>query len=251
MPPRTIDHVLDELNAIIDQAIKNAGRIGYFAALYARVTSNVRRAILAGNVFQDNARMDRFDVIFADRFLDAWKAWKAHRPLSRSWAAVFEVLDRPDAIVAQHLLLGMTVHIGLDLGVTAAQVGVSTGGLRPLRADFLAINDVLSRLLDVVQAELATCSPRLHHVGRIAPELQDRAFDFSMAAARDDAWTLAERLVAAPLERRPRLISARDEAVLGLVQKIYPPQGALGPVVRWIHEEESKAVKYNIQVIAG
>ena len=55
--PTTIDQVLVQLNAILDDAVRNGARIGYFAALYERVTSNVRRALIAGNVFDDNGRI--------------------------------------------------------------------------------------------------------------------------------------------------------------------------------------------------
>src|SRR3712207_9297739 len=72
--PQTIDQVLVRLNGILDDALRGGTRIGYFAALYERVTSNVRRALVAGDVFQNNPRMERFDVIFAQRFLAAWDA---------------------------------------------------------------------------------------------------------------------------------------------------------------------------------
>ena len=69
--PTTIDEVLVQLNAILDDAVRSGARIGYFAALYERVTSNVRRALIAGNFFDDNPRMERLDVVFANRFLEA------------------------------------------------------------------------------------------------------------------------------------------------------------------------------------
>jgi hypothetical protein len=44
-PPATIDQVIERLNAILDDALRHGHRIGYFAALYERVTTNVRRAV--------------------------------------------------------------------------------------------------------------------------------------------------------------------------------------------------------------
>ncbi|MFI5339378.1 MAG: DUF5995 family protein, partial [Candidatus Methylomirabilales bacterium] len=60
--PQSIDQVIERLNGILDDALRRGGRIGYFTALYERVTSNVRRALVAGNVFEDNARLERLDV---------------------------------------------------------------------------------------------------------------------------------------------------------------------------------------------
>ena len=71
MPPPTIEEVIARLERIIDDALRGQSRIGYFAALYERVTSNVRRALVAGDVFRDNERMERLDVVFAERFLAA------------------------------------------------------------------------------------------------------------------------------------------------------------------------------------
>jgi hypothetical protein len=64
--PTTIDEIIARLNDIIDEALRAESRIGYFAALYERVTTNVRRALVAGDVFKDNPRMERLDVIFAE-----------------------------------------------------------------------------------------------------------------------------------------------------------------------------------------
>ena len=71
--PETIDGVLARLNGLLDDAIRDGRRIGYFVALYERVTSNVRHALIAGTVFDDNPRMERLDVVFANRFIEAWE----------------------------------------------------------------------------------------------------------------------------------------------------------------------------------
>lgn len=250
-PVRTIDDVLAELCTIVDRAVENGERIGYFAALYGRVTSNVRRAILAGRTFDDNRRMDHLDVIFADRFLDAWRAHKLGQPLTRSWRRVFEALDDPGVLVIQHLLMGMTAHIRLDLGVAAAEAGRTPEGLRDLRPDFMTINDVLGRLIGVVEAQIQTFSPRLGQITQIAPNLQERIFDFGLETARDEAWELARRLVQAPPHQRARLIGEADDRVCEQICQLHPIRPVLQPIVRWIHEAERKNVRFNVQVLAS
>mgnify|MGYP006206115419 CR=1 FL=1 len=54
--PQTIDQVLVRLNGILDDALRGGTRIGYFAALYERVTTNVRRALVAGLGGNDGGR---------------------------------------------------------------------------------------------------------------------------------------------------------------------------------------------------
>jgi hypothetical protein len=248
--PRTIDEVLVRLNGILDDALRQGTRIGYFAALYERVTTNVRRALVAGNVFQDNARMERLDVVFANRFIHAWDAHTAGGRLSRSWQAAFAVLDDPGPLVVQHLLLGMNAHINLDLGIAAATVAHTPADLQALWPDFKTINAVLSRLVQVVEDELGQISPRLHRIEEIAPSLEDRVFDFGIDVARDFAWALATELAHTPLAGWEMPIAERDTLVAEAAGALYPLHGIAGRVQGWIHAAESTDIRHNIQVVA-
>ncbi|HEX8671942.1 MAG TPA: DUF5995 family protein [Longimicrobium sp.] len=249
-PPQTIDEIIAALNVILDKALREGERIGYFAALYERVTTNVRRALVAGNVFQDNARMERLDVVFASRFLHAWEQHCAGAQPSRSWQVAFGALDDPTPLVVQHLLLGMNAHINLDLGIAAATVAPSPAELESLWPDFKKINEVLSRLVRVVEDELAEISPRLARIEEIAPALEDRIFDFGIDVARDFAWALARDLAQSPADQWPRVISQRDVTVAELGGALYPLHGLAGIAERWIREKESNDIRYNIQVVA-
>jgi hypothetical protein len=248
--PRTIDEIIQRLNDILDGALREGTRIGYFAALYERVTTNVRRALVAGNVFQDNARMERLDVVFANRFLDAWDAHVAGGTPSRSWQAAFALLDDPGPLVVQHLLVGMNAHINLDLGIAAATVAPTEAELESLWPDFKTINEVLSRLVKVVEDELGQISPRLERIEDIAPGLEDRVFDFGIDAARDFAWALAKELANTPPTGWDAVIAERDAIVAEAGHLLYPLHGIAGHVQGWIHAAESTDVRYNIQVVA-
>jgi hypothetical protein len=250
--PQTIDEVIARLNALLDDALRAGGRIGYFVALYERVTTNVRRAIVAGNVFEDNARLERLDVIFANRFLAAWDAFRpgGSGPLTQSWRAAFDRLDDPGPLVVQHLLLGMNAHINLDLGIASATLAETPAALQALWPDFKRINDVLARLVIVVEDELGQIAPRLKRIEDFAPSLEDKVFDFGMDAARDFAWALAEHLVATPPGGWPEIIAARDAEVARVGRGLFPLSGLVGDVARWVHETENADVRYNIQIVA-
>jgi hypothetical protein len=248
--PRTIDQVIERLNGILDDALRQGARIGYFAALYERVTTNVRRALVAGNVFQDNARMERLDVVFANRFLTAWDQHTAGGTPTQSWRVAFALLDDPGPLVVQHLLVGMNAHINLDLGIAAATVAPTPAELQSLWPDFKKINEVLSRLVKVVEDELGQISPRLQRIEDIAPGLEDRIFDFGIDVARDFAWALATKLAATPAEGWDAVIAARDAEVAALGRALYPLHGIPGHVQSWIHAAESTDIPYNIQVVA-
>lgn len=254
MPPQneatTIDEVIARLNAILDDALRGGHRIGYFAALYERVTTNIRRALVAGNVFDDNARMERLDVTFANRFLAAWEQHTTGGTPSESWRVAFAALDDPEPLVVQHLLLGMNAHINLDLGIAAATIAPTPEAQASLWPDFKRINDVLSRLVKVVEDELGQISPRLARIESFAPGLEDRLFDFGIDVARDVAWALTQQLGHTPREAWDAAIAARDREVAAVGRALYPLHGLAGRVERWIHAAESADVRYNIQVVA-
>jgi len=79
---RSIDEVLDRLTAVVNWARDSGSRVGYFAALYRQVTIRVRERVRRGE-FDDNARMERFDVIFANRYLQALTALSTQSEPSR------------------------------------------------------------------------------------------------------------------------------------------------------------------------
>ena len=102
--------------------------MGYFPALYRKVTVEVKRGI-EERVFDDGPRMERLDVVFAKRYLDAFDAYMEGGAPTRAWVLAFETTGQWWPIVLQHLLLGMNAHINLDLGIAAARV---SPGSQPL-----------------------------------------------------------------------------------------------------------------------
>src|SRR5204863_6652854 len=103
---------------------------------YERVTSNVRHALIAGTVFDDNPRMERLDVVFANRFIEAWEQRVGGGSPTESWAVAFTLLEDPGPLVIQHLMIGMNAHINLDLGIAAATVAPTPAQLDALQPDF-------------------------------------------------------------------------------------------------------------------
>jgi hypothetical protein len=249
--PQNIAEVIARLEGIIDEALRAQHRIGYFAALYERVTSNVRRALVAGDVFQDNALMERLDVIFADRFLVAWDEFNRGGRPSEAWQVAFDVLGDQRPLVIQHLLLGMNAHINLDLGIAAATVAPTPAELQSLWPDFKTINNILARLVAVVEVELGQVSPRFGRIERLSPtRIEDKFFGFGMTAARDFAWLLAQELVAVGPEGHAAVIARRDAWAAAFGRRLFPLHGLFGALQRWFRASESEDIRLNIQIVA-
>jgi len=249
MLPTTIDEVLARLNQMLDDAIRHGSRIGYFVALYERVTANVRHALIAGNVFDDGPRMEKLDVVFANRFIEAWDQHVAGQSPTDSWAVAFGHLDDTGPLVIQHLMLGMNAHINLDLGIAAATVAPSRPQLEALQADFNRINDLLARLIGIVEVQLCTICPPLTRLADLVT-VEARIFDFGLNTSRDVAWKLAEDLVAAPREAWPAIIARRDALSAIAGRALYPLDGLAKVTALAVHAHEGRDIRWNIQVVA-
>ncbi|WP_101448122.1 DUF5995 family protein [Aquimarina sp. MAR_2010_214] len=88
-PIHTIDDVIATLEDIITQSKTNNNPLGYFATLYKKVTIKVKEGI-ENNFFDDGPRMERLDVIFAKRYLDAYFEYMDHKKVTASWEKAFE-----------------------------------------------------------------------------------------------------------------------------------------------------------------
>ena len=144
-PAASIDQVIDVIQGIVDWSIANESRLGYFAALYKRITIAIRNGIRDG-LFDDGPRMERFDVTFASRYFAALNGYfhPTQFPfLSQCWRVAFDGAQRPAPILVQHMLAGVNAHIDLDLGIAAEAVAL--GRLLPtLHRDFNKVNAVLA-----------------------------------------------------------------------------------------------------------
>jgi hypothetical protein len=243
----TIDEVVDRLSAIIADCRAAGSRLGYFPALYKRVTVAVRDGI-AGGRFDDGPRMERLDVVFANRYIDAYDAYAAGRPLSRSWVLAFDAARSRDLVVLQHLLLGMNAHINLDLGIAAAEVAPGDA-LPALRDDFLRINAVLAELTGRVKAQLSAIWPLIGLLERISGTADDIVAEFSMSRARDDAWSLATILAPRGPDARGIIISVRDHWAANFIGRTLDPPGLGGVLGRLAALDEAASVPEVIDVL--
>ena len=226
MPASTIDEVIERLDGVIERARRDSSRRGYFPALYRKVTVAVKEGIRVGT-FEDGERMERLDVVFANRYLEALAMLERGEPPTHSWEVSFRAARSWQPIVLQHLLLGMNAHINLDLGIAAARTAPGAE-LAGLRNDFNTINDVLARLVNGVKEELTAVWPKLRLLDRLAGEAEDTIVNFSIAKARDHAWELASKLAPLRPEDQAAEIAATDRRVAVLGRLIWKP----GPVAR-------------------
>jgi len=249
MPAKSIDEIVVELTQTVERARANKSRIGYFAAMYRKVTLAIKEAIDAGE-FKDAERMTRLDVVFAQRYVDASAEFTAGKAPTDSWQVAFDGAGRWRPIIIQHLLTGMNAHINLDLGIAAATVAPGAD-LAALETDFNTINAVLGRLVDGFTADIAEVSPWIGLLDRIGGHTDNTLINFSIGVARIEAWDLAKQLAPLSDQEWEKVVAARDEWTAGFGELLLHPGWVFSSGLLAIRIRESNDILRVIDVLSN
>lgn len=216
----------------MDNCERNGSSLGYFTALYHKVTCRVRDGII-NNEFEDGKRMERLDVTFANRYITAWRQMESDQQPTTSWLVAFDAKHKRSTLVLQHLLLGMNAHINLDLGIAAAEVAAATD-LQDIRKDFAAINGILAMLTGDIMNVLRRVSPLLSLMGLHQSRYNSILIQFSISNARDGAWCFAEELFNGK-NAKDQIQQARDKTISDLGRGIVHITGLMKITLWLIH----------------
>jgi hypothetical protein len=113
--------VYDSIPALVDRMVADLDRLPdddarrHFHSTYLRTTRAVADEIDRGG-FLDGAWLERWDIAFAELYLDAVEAELTGEPVPGPWRVAFDTArDRPELPPLRHVLLGMNAHINYDL----------------------------------------------------------------------------------------------------------------------------------------
>ncbi len=244
-----IDEVIDAIDTVVAWSARAKSRLGYFAAMYKRVTIGVRKALRDG-LFEDGPRLERLDVGFAGRYFDALNGWfhpaDFDKP-SHAWQVTFDAAGHADPIIVQHMLAGVNAHIGLDLGIVAAEISSETS-LLDLQEDFNRINAVLASQATGLVEDINELSPALADVFTVMRQNEMNLINGAVKTLRDDAWRFALGLDVSPDIFDPIAISVRDLHIAQQGALIYQG-GPFAIAVDAIAARESRDVKKNIRAL--
>jgi uncharacterized protein DUF5995 len=193
--------VLDRLTEIRDCTGKVAPECGIaqFSELYLTITQCIWDHIQAGGFFADDGYLARLDVLFANRYFGALRAWAGGERTPRAWQVLFAVPDDGEVTAIQLAGAGVNAHINFDLAVATVDTGREMGdaeldtGTR--RADYAKVNDIFAEQMDtllrnLLEARAAAAKDgepeRLSALGRLMTRI--------VAAARQFAWEDATEL---------------------------------------------------------
>jgi uncharacterized protein DUF5995 len=230
------DEVIEELIARMAALLESLQAAGdqrrYFHATYQRTTIAVAGRLRDGG-FDDPGWVERWDVAFADLYLDALQDGLAGRRPPRPWAVAFSApADLPPV---RHVLLGMNAHINYDL--PQALVAVITDEefadpelLARRESDHRAIDEVLASRVGAEGDELAGISGPASALDRVLAPLNRRGTRRFLREAREKVWANAAALSRARASGPQTYASARDQLAELSAAKVTALQ-APGPVL--------------------
>lgn len=247
MQASSINEVINCLDTIIQSCKEKGSRMGYFASLYKAMTIGVQTGKEQG-VFEDGERMERLDVTFANRYLEAYSGYVSGQVVTHSWMHVFKATEQNNLTVIQHLLLGINAHINLDLGIATAAIATAEN-LENLHKDYNQINEIIANVYNSMERSLRKISWLAIFLKPLDAEGLNSVINFSIQKAREAAWTNAKLLVGMNNIQEEQVIRATDAVVAKVSNAIQNPSGMLHLLTRSVLLFESKDVRKNILVL--
>jgi hypothetical protein len=229
---RTIEEVIAGLDRIIERSVEENNCLGIFAYVYRRTTEGIKLGIET-NRFENPERMEAFDVVFANLYLQAYQAFREERDPGLSWLACFESADKSLSIL-QHVMMGMNAHISFDLGIATAEV-VKDKQISDLEKDFNLVNEILKELIDEMQDSVGSVSWLFYLLDRLGGNMDEKLIDIGIREFREHAWQLAVLLSESGSDdERQALILEYDRKTAELNRAIQQPRNQFTRMAWWL-----------------
>ncbi len=247
--PQTIDEVIARMEEIIARSLETGSRLGYFAALYHRVTIQIRHTIL-NHGFENPELLNKLAICFAGRYFEALELYESGEQPTAPWKVAFDASKRRHPIILQHLLLGMNAHINLDLAIASAETSPGIDILT-LKQDFMQVNAILASQIPIILKAIGACSPFIGLVTFFYKSTEEKVTHFSLDIARAFSWLLAEDLAVDSPEARNKLISTTILQAKALAIKLLKAKGLVKLLIFIVALAESNNVRRNIQILTS
>jgi hypothetical protein len=202
---RCVERVVREMTARWDPLDRSCDHRAVFALTYLRTTEAFLQTLRAEpDFFQDRDWVIWEDVVFADLYFRAFDGYESGSTgVPEAWRIAFDAATKSRQTNAgQDVFLGMNAHIQRDLPFTLASVGLRTPTGESRKPDHDRVNEILTRVLDPIEDEIAARYDELFTWADAKPSpVEELAALEILKSWREGAWRNAERL-----------LNARDEA---------------------------------------
>jgi hypothetical protein len=233
-----IDGLIGRMEALLAPLQERRDPNRHFLGTYLRTTRAVKAELAAGG-FLDRAWVERWDVAFADLYLDALEIEQAGRRPPEPWAIAFGAAVGDRLPPLRHLLLGMNAHINYDLAQSLLAV-ISDQELDDpelvarREADHRHIDDVLVARVGAEDAELQSIGRS--RTDRLLAPLNRLSTKRFLKESRAKVWTntrlLSQARRASPEAYRARLAELERLAAARVADLVAPGQVVLKLAVK-------------------
>ena len=188
-----IEELIARMAALLESLQATGDQRRYFHATYQRTTIAVAGELRRGG-FTDAEWVERWDIAFADLYLDALRAALAgHRP-ARPWEVAFSAPAELPPL--RHVLLGMNAHINFDLpqallAVITDEQFDDAALLARRESDHRAIDNVLASRVAAEDDELTAISGPGTLMDRLLRPFNRLATQRFLREARAKVWANA------------------------------------------------------------
>jgi Family of unknown function (DUF5995) len=194
-----VDSVVGQMKSRLDGLTPDQVYLREFLGTYARTTLAVGTAIDDG-LFEDPAWVERWDVAFAELYLDALDVHLAGGTPSRPWRLAFDAPS--DLAPLRHVLLGINAHVNYDLpqallAVISDADFTDTSLMTSRRRDHERIDAVLAGRVAAEDSELAAHGRTL--IDRVLQPLNRLSSKRFLRESRTKVWHNTVELQAARL----------------------------------------------------
>jgi hypothetical protein len=219
MKYQTIDTLVARMREDLAELRARGSARRFFHGTYLRTTQAVGEEIERGG-FADGDWLTRWDIAFAELYLDALEADRLGAPVSGPWRVAFAAADeRPGLPPLRHVLFGLNAHINYDLpqaliAVISPEDFDDPAVLRARAADHRHVDTVLRARIGAEDAELGAVSKvtLLDRLMRPANQAASRRF---LGEAREKVWRNA-----IALDRARRVGPDRYAEVLAELERL-------------------------------
>ena len=224
-----VDALIARMETQYADLLARDDRRHFFHGTYLRTTKAIA-AELSGGGFLDTGWVERWDVVFADLYLEALDDSQPAGP----WRAAFDAAaQRDDLLPIHHVLLGMNAHINYDLPQSLLTMIADDEFDDPellarREADHRHIDEVLIRRVDGEASEATEGGMAMSRLDRILAPANRLATKRFLKEARAKVW--ANTRVLARARRagdHPSVLADLEDAVTARIVQLTRP----GPVL--------------------
>jgi hypothetical protein len=196
---RNIEDLIAYMQTLLEPMERGDDPKQHFLGTYLRTTRAVADELTSG-IFLDPAWVERWDVFFADLYLNALETWNANGIPAEPWRVAFAA--DTDLPVLRHVLLGMNAHINYDLPLSLLGVMDDAEFADPevmamRNRDHTHIDGVLLRRVGAEDEAITAAHGGKSTYERLKAPLERRATGRFLREARAKVWANTRLMAAA------------------------------------------------------